>query len=90
MMPPLAQKIILTLADLVWLIFNSLVIWHGSKFMASMFQFPYISQTTGINLVWVQMIVPLGFALMSLRIVQVMVRRWKTHEPIVVDSRVDD
>lgn len=90
MMPPLAQKIFMTLADLVWLFFNGIVIWYGTTFVASMFQFPYISQTTGINLVWIQMIVPLGFILMSLRILQVMVRRWRAPEPLVVDGRVDD
>ena len=54
-----------------------------------MFEFPFISQTTGINLVWIQMIVPLGFALMTVRIVQAAIRRWRADD-VVHDSRLDD
>ncbi|MEM5542704.1 TRAP transporter small permease [Sulfitobacter sp. AS92] len=89
MLPPKARLVMLTLADVIWLGFNAVVIWHGYHFTVSMFEFPYISQTTGINLVWVQMIVPLGFAFMSVRIVQVMLRRWRTGQG-PVDSRIGE
>ncbi len=88
-LPVLWQKIILTLADVAWVVFNLIVIYHGILFVASMFQFPFISQTTGINLVWIQMIVPLGFALMTVRIVQAAIRRWR-EDDVVHDSRLDD
>lgn len=90
MLPPLGQKVMLTLADVIWLIFNGIVIWFGSIYIADMFQFPLISQTTGINLVWVQLIVPLGFVLMSIRVIQVMIRRWTDAETTVIDTRLDD
>jgi TRAP-type C4-dicarboxylate transport system permease small subunit len=80
MMSRLPRSILFTLADAIWLVFNAIVIWHGYWFMSSMFEFPYISQTTGINLVWVQMIVPFGFLFMSVRIIQVMIRRWQGEE----------
>ncbi|MBB4303221.1 TRAP-type C4-dicarboxylate transport system permease small subunit [Rhodobium orientis] len=88
-LPRRPRLILFTLADAVWLVFNAVVIWHGYWFTMSMFEFPYISQTTGINLVWVQMIVPLGFLLMSVRIVQVMIRRWQGEEEHV-DHRKGD
>ncbi|ANB36068.1 TRAP transporter small permease [Rhodovulum sulfidophilum] len=89
LLPTKLRLCMLTLADLLWLGFNAVVIWYGYQFTVSMFEFPYISQTTGINLVWVQMIVPLGFAFMSIRILQVMVRRWQTGEG-PADARIGD
>lgn len=89
LLPKRARLAMLTLADLLWLVFNGVVIWHGYHFTVSMFEFPYISQTTGINLLWVQMIVPLGFVLLSLRVAQVMVRRWRTGE-MPEDSRLGE
>ncbi|ARC90604.1 C4-dicarboxylate ABC transporter permease [Rhodovulum sp. MB263] len=89
LLPTKLRLVMLTLADLLWLGFNAVVIWYGYQFTVSMFEFPYISQTTGINLVWVQMIVPLGFAFMSIRILQVMVRRWQTGEG-PADARIGD
>lgn len=79
----------LTFADALWLVFNAIVIWHGFWFTLSMFEFPFISQTTGINLAWVQLIVPLGFTLMSIRIAQAAWRRWTVDELPAATSRVD-
>lgn len=89
MLPKTARIAMLTLADCLWLVFNAVVMWHGYFFTISMFEFPYISQTTGINLVWIQMIVPLGFLLLSMRVVQVMVRRW-TRGELPEDSRLGE
>ena len=89
MLSPLWQKIMLTMADVAWIVFNVVVIYHGILFVSSMFEFPFISQTTGINLVWIQMIVPIGFLLMTARIVQSVVRRWREGEELH-DSRIDD
>lgn len=77
LLPQRGRLLMLTLADALWLVFNAVVIWHGYHFTVSMFEFSYISQTTGINLVWVQMIVPLGFVFISIRVIQVMVARWR-------------
>lgn len=88
-LPPTARRVVMTVADTLWLVFNAIVIWHGYWFTLSMFDFPFISQTTGINLVWVQMIVPLGFLFMSVRVLQVMIRRWTGHDELI-DHRVGD
>ncbi|WP_417419959.1 TRAP transporter small permease [Halomonas sp.] len=88
MLPEKLQKIILTIADTVWLVFNIVLIWQGGKLFYETMQFPYISQTTGINLAWVQVIVPLGMLFISVRVIGCMISRWKngleTH-----DTRVD-
>ena len=89
LLPPKGRLMMLTLADTLWLAFNAVVIWHGYHFTVSMFEFPYISQTTGINLVWVQMIVPLGFVFISIRVFQVMIARWRDDFHLH-DARVGD
>ena len=89
MLPEKPRLIAYTIADTLWLVFNGIVIWYGYEFTMSMFEFPYISQTTGINLVWVQMIVPLGFIFMSVRVAQVALARWKTGEG-PADSRIGE
>jgi TRAP-type C4-dicarboxylate transport system permease small subunit len=88
-LPPRAQKVLLTFADLIWLGFNGIVMWFGTIYIVDMFDFPMVSQTTGINIAWVQMIVPVGFFLLSIRVIQVMVRRWKNDEG-VIDTRMDE
>lgn len=88
-LPPLAQKVLLTFADTIWLGFNAIVIWFGTIYIADMFDFPMVSQTTGINIAWIQMIVPLGFLLLSIRVIQVMIRRW-TNDEGVIDTRMDE
>ena len=89
LLPPKGRLMMLTLADTLWLAFNAVVIWRGYHFTVSMFEFPYISQTTGINLVWVQMIVPLGFVFISIRVFQVMIARWRDDFHLH-DARVGD
>lgn len=89
LLPPKGRLLMLTLADALWLAFNAVVIWHGYFFTMSMFEFPYISQTTGINLVWVQMIVPLGFVFISIRVIQVIIARWRTGVELH-DARLGD
>ncbi|SFU97535.1 TRAP transporter small permease [Halomonas korlensis] len=88
MLPETTQKVVLTIADMVWLAFNIVVIWQGGKMFYESMQFPYISQTTGINLAWVQLIVPLGMLFISVRVIECIVKRWK-YGLIKIDTRVD-
>ena len=74
---PGMQVVLFTLADTVWSLFNFVMVFVSGKFTLSMIRYPYISQTTGLNLVWVFMIVPIGFAFMGLRVIQVMISRIK-------------
>ena len=72
---PKSQIILFTLADAIWSVFNFVMVFVSGKFTLSMIRYPYVSQTTGLNLLWVFMIVPLGF--MGVRVLQVMVLRTK-------------
>ena len=87
-LPPKAQIILFTLADVIWSVFNFVMVFVSAKFTLSMIRYPYVSQTTGLNLLWVFVIVPLGFAFMGLRVLQVMVLRAKGRIAFS-DSRLD-
>lgn len=82
------QLVLFTLADTVWSLFNFVMVFVSGKFTLSMIRYPYISQTTGLNLLWVFMIVPIGFAFMGLRVIQVMISRIKGRIAFS-DSRLD-
>ena len=85
-LPKLLQKIILTLADIIWLCFNVVVIFYSIRFNLSMFEYPLLSETAGFNLVWIYMIIPIGFALLTVRVVVNMIKRIRTGV-IISDQR---
>ena len=82
------QKAILTTADVIWLVFNVIVAVVSIQYVASMFKYPYYSQTLGFNLVYVYMIVPIGFIFLSIRVTQVMIKRLKLRI-LIRDQRAD-
>ena len=58
-------------ADLIWLIFNGVMIYKSVFLIKSMLQFTYTSPTLGWSMAYVYMIFPIAFTLMSIRIIQV-------------------
>jgi len=64
----------------------NLLIYKSFEYLFSMIEFPYYSQTTGINLLYIYLIVPIGFCLMTMRIVQNIFKRLHK-EFSVIDSR---
>ncbi len=58
-------------ADLIWLVFNGVMIWKSIFLINSMMQFTYTSPTLGWNMAYVYLIFPISFTLMSVRIIQI-------------------
>lgn len=67
-LPRRMQKAVLAVADLLWIGFNLVLIYASIKYCLSLIDFPYRMPTTRINLLWVFIVVPLGFLLLSIRI----------------------
>jgi TRAP-type C4-dicarboxylate transport system permease small subunit len=88
-LPKLAQQIAFTIADLIWIGFNLTIAYFGTTYVLSLFDYPYLSPTTGINLAWVYMIVPVGFALLTVRVLMNIVRLWRG-DVLLRDSRLDN
>ncbi|MBU2578102.1 TRAP transporter small permease [Patescibacteria group bacterium] len=58
------------LGDILWMAFNIFMVWHGYKYIELLWNQVFISPALHIDQKWPQMIVPLGYALMSVRMVQ--------------------
>ena len=80
--------ILLTISDSLWVVYNILLIYVSFKYLFSMIEFPYYSQTIGINLLYIYLIVPIGFSLMTIRIVQNIFKR--LHKEISIEEEIID
>ena len=68
--PPRVRFASLLFSDLLWVVFNLVVIKYGIDLMMQMIRFPFRSPVMEWSLAWIYMIIPLGFGLMTLRILQ--------------------
>lgn len=66
--PPIVKKVTETLADLLWVAFNLYFTWMAYDFVFNRMNLFWKSQTTGIPMKYFFMVLPLAFALMSIRI----------------------
>jgi C4-dicarboxylate transporter DctQ subunit len=58
-------------ADLIWVIFNVYFVYLSYDFVFNKMNLFWKSQTTGIPMKYIYMILPLAFSLMTIRIIQV-------------------
>ncbi len=74
-----AQKVVLTLGDLVWLGYNAVVLYAAYIVMADMFEFPFNSAVLNLPMYFVYAIIPIFFITISIRIVQSIRARLSGH-----------
>jgi TRAP-type C4-dicarboxylate transport system permease small subunit len=70
LLPAKLQKILQVITDLIWLFFNIVMILYALKIHQTMVQFPGYSAVLRIPMHYVFFIVPVGFFLISLRLIQ--------------------
>jgi len=70
LLPPCLQKVLRVITDMIWLFFNIVIIVYALKVHQTMVQFPGYSAVLQIPMHYVFFIVPVGFLLMSLRLIQ--------------------
>jgi TRAP-type C4-dicarboxylate transport system permease small subunit len=84
---------LISISDIIWVIFNGLVAFFGLTYILSMFEYPFYSQTMGFNLVWMYAIVPLSYALMGIYVVILIYKRirdlLKKEKVNIIDSRLN-
>jgi len=68
--PEKIREYIKVLADMIWLVFNIIIVKEGIGIVKSMFIYPYESPALGWSMAYAYMIIPISFTLMSIRIVQ--------------------
>jgi TRAP-type C4-dicarboxylate transport system permease small subunit len=61
-------------ADALWLAFNLVMVWQSALLVASFAAQPFYSAALDVNLLWPHLAIPIGFALVSLRMVQIYVQ----------------
>lgn len=70
MMPRRTARIIEAIGDAFWIAFNVVFIWYALAFITRLKPFVKL-QTLGWPMKWVYLVLPLAFALMTIRILQV-------------------
>ena len=70
LLPAYLQKVLRVITDMIWLFFNIVIIVYALKVHQTMVQFPGYSAVLQIPMHYVFFIVPVGFFLMSLRLIQ--------------------
>ncbi|MCB1917569.1 MAG: TRAP transporter small permease [Rhodocyclaceae bacterium] len=68
LVPAIVQKICLALADLLWVCFNLYFVYLSYDFVFNRMNLFWKSQTLGLPMKYFYMILPIAFALMSIRI----------------------
>jgi len=73
-MPRKIALLLVVLADLIWLVFNLFMIRVSFEYLGVLWVRTSISPSLGIDMVWPESIVLIGFVLMTFRLVQIYVR----------------
>ncbi len=74
--PKMVAKISESFADLLWVLFNLYFVWLSIDFVFFKMNLFWKSQTLGIPMKYFYMILPIAFALMTIRVIQVNYLRW--------------
>lgn len=79
---PVATAILL-LGDLLWVAFSLALAWYGYVNCKELFEFPYRTPALDWNLCYIDLIFPICFTLMAVRIIQVDICRYLLKMEIV-------
>ncbi len=71
------RTMVYRLADVVWLIFNLVVVVQGVILVQALRRFPNVSPMLGWSMAYVYLVIPLAFGLASAWILVALVRDWR-------------
>ena len=74
--PHIVRKVTETIADLIWLAFNLYFVYLSYDFVFHKMNLFWKSQTLGIPMKYVYLVLPIAFSLMSFRVIQVNYLKW--------------
>ena len=93
LLPKRAEKIVIIVSDIIWILFNGMVAFFSFHYVLSIFEFPFISQTMGFNLAWIYTIIPIAYTLMLVYVVLLLYKRikkiLKEGDIHIIDSRLN-
>lgn len=70
-----AQNIIFIIGDIVWLIFNAVILYGAYVILSELFEYPYNSPVLNLPMYYVYAIIPLFFFTISVRVIQGVLKR---------------
>lgn len=73
LLPEWLAKTLMTVADLLWVAFNVYFVWLSYDFVFNRMNLFWKAQTLGVPMKYIYMILPIAFALMSIRVL------WNTY-----------
>ena len=68
--PEIVKQISLTLSDIAWIIFNVVFLYYSYEFVFVRANKFWMSQTLHIPMKWIYIILPIGFTLITIRVIQ--------------------
>ena len=77
-LPKIYGTALLIFGDCLWAAFNLFMVFYGYQYIELLWEQTYISPALEIDQKWPQAIIPLGFALMTFRMVQFYYRWWRS------------
>lgn len=87
--PEIVGNISMFLADLVWIVFNTTMIYFSINVIQEGFEYPEYSPTLDWIMAYVFMIFPVAFSLMNIRIIQVNIMKYILHIEIADVDKID-
>lgn len=87
--PPAVGKFSTLLSDLVWIVFNSVMVYYSISVIREGFEFPEYSPTLDWVMAYVFLIFPIAFTLMNLRIIQVNIMKYVFHIELADVDQID-
>lgn len=87
--PEWVGKFSMLLTDIIWIVFNCMMIRMSLVIIADMHEFPYLSPAMEISMEYVYWIFPVAFTLMNVRIIQVNYIRFILRQDIEDPDKVD-
>jgi len=80
--PKRLRRYVAMLGDIIWLIFSSFFVIRGMSFVRGVFLQNQVGTSVPIKLGWVYISIIVGFALMCIRIIQAIIRKYKDTEKV--------
>jgi C4-dicarboxylate transporter DctQ subunit len=87
--PEIVGIISMLLADLIWIVFNTTMIFFSINVIKEGFQYPEYSPTLDWIMSYVFMIFPIAFSLMNIRIIQVNIMKYILKMEIADVDKID-
>lgn len=77
LLPARIALVVRTLIRLGWFAFCVTLAWQGIKIIMMLWKVPYVSPALGVPQQWPYLLLPIGFALMALKVGTLIVSDWR-------------